>query len=165
VQYREGPLSNESWSGHGGPSAGDRAPDGALRDVATGETRRVHELLRGPHHVLLLFAGLAPGIGESRKLHEFARVLRRGQESRLSVFLIWPTGPDSPERSALGTPAGDATADAAILLDPERTVHERYGARSECAYVIRPDGYVGHRSMPTQTERIRGYFGRVFLRG
>ena len=154
VNYRHGPLSLESWSGGGGPAAGDRAPDGPLRDGASGEPRRVHEVVRGPRHTLLLFAGAVPRIGQSRNLHELARVLRRGREGQLKVFLVWP---------GAATPA-DSPGDAAILLDAERTVHERYGARSLCAYVIRPDGYVGHRSMPANTEAIRSYFGRVFLR-
>jgi hypothetical protein len=35
-----------------------------------------------------------------------------------------------------------------VLLDPARSAEQRYGARSECLYLVRPDLYVGFRSQP-----------------
>ena len=35
-----------------------------------------------------------------------------------------------------------------VLLDHREEAHIRYGAKGECLYLFRPDGYVGYRSLP-----------------
>jgi hypothetical protein len=49
-----------------------------------------------------------------------------------------------------------------LILDPERTLHERYGAGQECLYLIRPDGYVGYRSEPATASALNDYLASVF---
>ena len=44
---------------------------------------------------------------------------------------------------------GDGGA-AEVLLDPEGAAHRRYGARVDCLYLVRPDGYVGFRAQPAK---------------
>jgi hypothetical protein len=62
--------------------------------------------------------------------------------------------------------AGDAVPAAADrlpwLLDPELVLHHRYGAEAECLYLVRPDGYVGHRSHPAGSVSLRDYLARIF---
>jgi hypothetical protein len=48
-------------------------------------------------------------------------------------------------------------------LDPRGELHHRYGARSACLYVVRPDGYIGFRSQPPDAEALSSYFTRIFL--
>jgi hypothetical protein len=50
-----------------------------------------------------------------------------------------------------------------ILLDPSGELHHRYGARSACLYVIRPDGYMPFRSEPPDPEALKSYFTQIFL--
>ena len=42
-----------------------------------------------------------------------------------------------------------------VLVDPESEAHKNYGAKGECIYLIRPDGYVGYRSLPPSLERLQ----------
>ena len=50
-----------------------------------------------------------------------------------------------------------------MVLDATGAVHERYGARSECLYLVRPDGYVGYRSQPADGDKLLAYLERIFV--
>ena len=39
----------------------------------------------------------------------------------------------------------------------------RYGAASECLYLIRPDGYIAFRSYPTDAASLNDYLKKLFL--
>jgi hypothetical protein len=58
---------------------------------------------------------------------------------------------------------GDLAGKGEILLDPRGELHHRYGARSECLYVVRPDGYIGFRSQPPDPEALKSYLTQIFL--
>jgi hypothetical protein len=49
-----------------------------------------------------------------------------------------------------------------VVLDPEQHLHDRYGARTPCLYLVRPDGYIGYRAQPGDAEHLGAYFRRVF---
>ncbi len=49
-----------------------------------------------------------------------------------------------------------------ILLDPEGSLDDRYGAGSECLYLIRPDGYVGYRAQPADGAKLRAHLDHIF---
>ena len=50
--------------------------------------------------------------------------------------------------------------DICIFIDPESEAHDNYGAKGECIYLIRPDGYVGYRSLPPDLERLKKYLDK-----
>ena len=50
-----------------------------------------------------------------------------------------------------------------VVLDPEGTMHQRYGAASECLYLVRPDGYVGFRSQPADAAALDAFLSRIFV--
>lgn len=50
-----------------------------------------------------------------------------------------------------------------VLLDPRGELHHRYGARYDCVYLIRPDGYIGFRSPPVDSEALQNYLNQIFL--
>ena len=52
--------------------------------------------------------------------------------------------------------------DGSLVLDASGALHERYGARSECVYLVRPDGYVGYRGQPADEERLFAYLATIF---
>jgi len=52
--------------------------------------------------------------------------------------------------------------DGRLILDPERSLHYRYGAETECLYLVRPDGYVGYRSEPATAGAFHDYLVRIF---
>ena len=60
-------------------------------------------------------------------------------------------------------PAAGAAAGLRLLLDPEGALHKRYGVRSECLYLLRPDGYVSYRSHPADADKLLAHLGRIFV--
>jgi hypothetical protein len=42
----------------------------------------------------------------------------------------------------------------AALGDPARSAHRQYGITTASAYVIRPDGHVGYRGRPVDSDRL-----------
>jgi hypothetical protein len=49
-----------------------------------------------------------------------------------------------------------------LLLDTTKTAHERYEVSATTAlYLIRPDGYIGYRSSPSDIEGVIEYMNRV----
>ena len=58
--------------------------------------------------------------------------------------------------------AAAAAPGVTIVDDPEQALQRRYGAAAGCAYLIRPDGYVGYCSTRVTLPRLRDYLDRVF---
>lgn len=57
----------------------------------------------------------------------------------------------------------DAAPDDALLFnDTSGSLHNRYGARHECLYLIRPDGFIGYRSQPVVPNDFSLYLSHVF---
>jgi hypothetical protein len=140
LRYRDSPLSTERVQGSDGPSAriedgpapGDRVPEVPLEGEGI---TRLHEALRGPPHVLLLFHGL----DSPAPFEELAR-LARSLEARYTGWLrTWVVTPEAQR------------AGADVLVDPNGTAHRRFGAGTPCAYLVRPDKYVGCRLRPVES--------------
>jgi hypothetical protein len=56
-----------------------------------------------------------------------------------------------------------ADGEGDTLPDPDGAVHQRYGARHACAYLARPDSYIGFRATPPRAETLRRYLSRLFV--
>jgi hypothetical protein len=54
--------------------------------------------------------------------------------------------------------------EGSVLMDIYGDLEDRYGARAECAYLLRPDLYVGFRSQPADREALLAYLCRIFVR-
>jgi 2-polyprenyl-6-methoxyphenol hydroxylase-like FAD-dependent oxidoreductase len=157
LDYRKSPICGEHHPRSTparfaeGPHGGAQARDAGPLEVG-GRTVTLFELLRGPRHTLLLFSG-----GSSRKradaLIALAASVSRGYADLIDVCLVPLGGADL----AAETPPG-----VRIVHDPERALERRYGAVNGCAYLIRPDGYVGYRSGGVTLPRFRQYLDRVF---
>jgi 2-polyprenyl-6-methoxyphenol hydroxylase-like FAD-dependent oxidoreductase len=141
------------WHDFGaGPRAGDRAPDARLMLHPGRQSVRFFQRLRGTTHHLVLFAG-ALATGEThRRLQALADATMHEYPDRIEPHLIVPH--ELPE---------DLVGKGEILLDPRGELHHRYGARSACLYVVRPDGYIGFRSQPPDPEALKSYFTQIFL--
>jgi 2-polyprenyl-6-methoxyphenol hydroxylase-like FAD-dependent oxidoreductase len=126
-----------------GPHPGDRVPDVSLDPAGNGSPRRLFEVLRGNGHHLLLFNGSIEHADDA-----IGKVLELVQ----AEFARWIT----PHRISIA--AVDAT-----IHDPGGVLHGRFGARAACLYLIRPDNYIGYRSMPPDASRLREYLHRIFV--
>ena len=174
ISYRESPLSHEQtaplretpllpgrtreraglaerFSFQQGPHAGDRAPDAHGRTPAGGRTTRLFDLFRGAHWTLLLFDGLAQTDEGYERLARIALHAEDllAEDVRVAVVVVGDERPAALDWHGI------------MLLDPEREVHQRYGAASEALYLIRPDGYVGFGSQPADALGLLAYLERV----
>jgi hypothetical protein len=141
------------WHDFGaGPRAGDRAVDALLMLHPGRERVRLFERLRGTAHHVVLFAGSQATAETHRRLLALADATRHAHPGRVETHLVVPH-----ERHE------DLAAKGEILLDPKGELHHRYGARSACLYVIRPDGYIGFRSQPPDPEALKAYLTQIFL--
>jgi 2-polyprenyl-6-methoxyphenol hydroxylase-like FAD-dependent oxidoreductase len=145
--------SLRDWAAFGdGPAPGFRAPDVVLDEDAQGEPRRLHTALLGTSHTLLLFDGAAHTEAGYRNLARLARQVREAYGPLVRSHIVVPFA----ERPLALQGEGD------VVLDPRFEAHRRYGARSECLYLVRPDGYVAYRCQPADGEKLMAYLARVF---
>ncbi|XXF76695.1 FAD-dependent monooxygenase [Myxococcaceae bacterium GXIMD 01537] len=169
VSYRRGPLAVEHLGAprplrrarseapgviewihfRAAPRAGDRAPDGPLR-TSEGPAH-LFRWLGGPKHLLLLFEGQTPSQHLWARLDRLTERVRASHGNHVEIRrVVWSTEPT------------EAAGDGGAFFDLNGALHERYGTRGDSLYLIRPDGYVGCRSMPAEEAPLTGYFARVF---
>ncbi len=136
---------NEEQSG--GAPAGSRAPN-----ITLDETRgSLYELMRGTQFTVLLFAGSEHEGSDDLRGHavvELADDLQRRWSKLLRVWIVVEQEQDS-------------TWSSNTIADRTGEFHRRYGASSPSAYVIRPDGHVGLRSIPADGMTVRRYLCRL----
>lgn len=138
--------------GHG-PGPGERAPDVRM-DEEREDSPRLFEVLDPRLHTLLLFDGATASEVGYRGFVELAARLAARFPGLVAVRIVVP----HDER-----PAALAGWSGEVVLDAAGAVHERYGARSECLYLVRPDGYVGYRSQPADLGKLLAYLERIFV--
>ncbi|HEY2512869.1 MAG TPA: FAD-dependent monooxygenase [Polyangiaceae bacterium] len=136
------------WAAFGeAPGPGERAVDAPL-----GDGRSLFSLFHRARHVALLFDGSAATVEGYRNLEAIGARLEEKWGEWIDVHVVVPYAAKPAELRWEGS----------LVLDPQGAVHKRYGARSECAYVVRPDGYVGYRGQPADEGKIVAYLETIF---
>jgi 2-polyprenyl-6-methoxyphenol hydroxylase-like FAD-dependent oxidoreductase len=158
LDYRKSPICGEHRPASApprfadGPHGGAQACDAGPLEVG-GRTVTLFELLRGPRHSLLLFAAGANARESDDRPVDLADSVARSYADLIDVYLVSPA-------DAVAAP--DVPRGVTIVRDPEQALERRYGAVNGCAYLIRPDGYVGYRSASVTLPRFRQYLDCVF---
>jgi 2-polyprenyl-6-methoxyphenol hydroxylase-like FAD-dependent oxidoreductase len=135
-----------------GPRPGDRAPDvWGLRREGLGFPLRLFDLLRGPAHTLLLYVDGSLTADERAELARAAALMAARAREQATVYAI--VGPAAEP---------DDFRELHPVQDPAGSFRQRYGADSPCAYLIRPDGYVGYRAAPLRAAALATYLDRIF---
>jgi len=137
-----------------GPKPGERAPDAVLTSPTKREPIRLYDLLVGTQHDLLVLTGDDAEGDVFKELIEFGNKAASAFSKVLKVHMIAPTE-NAP--AAMEKWTGD------LYLDPEFSLHHKYGAGSECAYLIRPDGYIGFRCQPVDFAALKSYFDQYLV--
>ena len=135
VNYRTSPICRQVGHWYGGlPHPGDRAP-------------RIQNILHCPRFKVLAFTAEQPTAETREHVEILARYIRDGYGDFADFWTI--------ARAPL-------EIDVPTILDADGTAHHRYAATVPCVYVIRPDNYVGFRSLDLQALPVLGYLGEIF---
>ncbi|MBD0336324.1 MAG: FAD-dependent monooxygenase, partial [Cyanobacteria bacterium Co-bin13] len=127
------------------PRAGDRAPD-AAGVLQNGVSQRLFEIFRSEtQHQLLLFPAKANVGAKTADLWQTIANIEREFGGLIRPWVV------TTEPSA-------AASDPIVLFDSTGELSRRYGARSSCLYLIRPDGYIGFRSQPIDIEALTAFW-------
>jgi hypothetical protein len=141
------PSLFDCWDFGKGPHPGERAPDACVMTEGSSEPRRLYQDWVGDYrHRLLVFTGRKPTAERVRQLAQFSARVEADWGGLVRSQLVRPA--DMPG------PGGG-------IVDYVGEAHHLYGARYECLYLLRPDGYVGFRSQPAEPEPLREYLPRV----
>lgn len=147
IGYRDSPLVDPD-SGGPEPLPGNRAPDcrGLTGDIAAYPVR-LFDLLRSPHHTLLLYADAGTVPGQLRDCATAARAAARG---RLNVFAV--LAPGAPA-DGLGVPR---------VHDRDGDFRRQYAARAPEAVVVRPDAHISARFPRPTPAALAAHLRRTF---
>ncbi|MEW6269214.1 MAG: FAD-dependent monooxygenase [Thermodesulfobacteriota bacterium] len=161
IDYGASPLSGEhrgltatAWLLGHGVAPGSRAPDGELVDAASGRSTTLFDVLRGTRHVLLALAGMGPDAARVSRVAAAARGVEARFAGSIEPCLLIAGG---------SVPGGADAAGLRVLLDASQALHRRYAAAGETLYLIRPDGYVGHRSQPANASALESHLARYLI--
>lgn len=136
-----------------GPCPGDRAPDASLFDGKTESPLTLFHALQGTEHHMMLLPGAQPTSSSLERLEEIAKFVIDEYSQRIMVHFVFAEQTYYP----------DFPASASQFCDPDLSMHHKYGASSECLYLIRPDGYIGFRSLPADISSLKKYLQQIFI--
>ena len=142
-------LCSEAWLYFGkGPHAGDRMRECFEIENSSGKTNYLSDHMeKGLFNLLCFIATENPGeeiINQINSISEW----NTGENKVPFKFHVILLRPDS---------VTEFDKNICILVDPKSEAHNNYGAKGECIYLVRPDGYVGYRSLPPNLERLKEY--------
>jgi 2-polyprenyl-6-methoxyphenol hydroxylase-like FAD-dependent oxidoreductase len=138
VHYPNSPLNAENGTGwRDAPAPGERAREADV--LIDGRAGRLHEVFRGTQHTVLLFTGLDDEALPAVQLCRIAEQIEQTYQGLVKARVV------TAERFA---------DHPAALGDPTRSAHRQYGVASACAFVVRPDKYIGYRGRPVEVDRL-----------
>ena len=145
------PNPADDLSFAGGPVPGVRAPDAPGMVVMGQPAKRLLSHFAGDfRHRLLLFAGDTISLARYTELRQYAIQLTAEHGTWLRPLLVLHQSPETTHDDGL------------VLIDTTGNLHKSYGARYECMYLIRPDGFIGYRSQPVLPDDFSHYLASAF---
>jgi hypothetical protein len=136
----------------GGPKPGGRAVDGHVKSDRDANLTRLAHAIDGRAFTLLLFDGRSASAAGYATFESIARRVREKWGDRVKTFVVTPRA-DRPSELA---------HDLDVLLDESRELEARYGAGTECLYLVRPDLYVGFRAQPADGDALDAHLASIF---
>jgi hypothetical protein len=132
----------------------ERAPGPGARalDARVGKTR-LSKLFDGRRFMLLLCDGRHASDGGYETLVTIAQRVEERYGDLVATFIVTPRA-DRPT---------EIPEDIAVLNDTLGELEDRYGAETECLYLIRPDLYVGFRSQPADGPALEAHLAELLL--
>jgi len=138
IDYPNSPLNAEDGTGwRDAPAPGDRAREADV--LIEGRQARLYDVFRGTHHTVLLFTGFDDDARPAVELCRIAEEIEQKYPGLVRARVV------SAERFA---------DHPAALGDSTRAAHRQYGIDSACAFVVRPDSYIGYRGRAVDVDRV-----------
>lgn len=151
VHGRQHPNPVDDVAFAGGPAPGRRAPDApGIASPGQPAQRLLTHFAGDFRHRLLLFTGEHTGPERYAELQQYVAQVDDQFGNWLRPFLVVHQSPETGQD------------DMYLLIDTAGNLHKRYGARHECLYLIRPDGFIGYRSQPVLLADLEAYLTTVF---
>jgi 2-polyprenyl-6-methoxyphenol hydroxylase-like FAD-dependent oxidoreductase/heme-degrading monooxygenase HmoA len=155
-RYENSPIIGEAVSGADalgtGPLTGSRAPDvGGLARPGVGRPLQLGDLLRGTAHTVLIYADESASEEQLVGTEKLARSVREQGRGQVNVYLV--LSPQAPKPVVLDPP---------VVYDTAGQFRAAYSTMGYAAYVVRPDGLVGFRTQPVDSEALRENLRTVF---
>ena len=144
-----------SWIEFGrGPSAGDRAPDiEGLEDQSSKRRWLFDNLLNGKHGLLIFLGCDDYHQIVFENVNQLLKSLNQGYDGWINPVVISQSN-EVPEQ---------IDSKVRVIYDKRRLAHKRYGAQGPCLYLIRPDRFIGFRSMPPSWNKLSEYLSQKLL--
>jgi hypothetical protein len=137
----------------GAVRAGQRAREAKATRAGESGTRALLDALDDRRWNLLLFDGRSASPEGYARFAAIASAVRGRYGDAVDVTVVTPRT----------TRPAELPDSIAVLLDPDAELERAYGAETECAYLLRPDLYVGYRCQPADEARVMDYL-RPLLR-
>ena len=146
IAYHHGPLT-EDHGGSDGPVAGERMLDSVAVQWPDMMTVHLFDVARGTKWSALLFAGTDSTPETLAELANLATNLHVRFGNNVSPHLV----------VSEGFPSCDVQS---VLLDREHFLHDKYGVKHSCLYLIRPDWYIGFRGRLKDSDKLMAYLDK-----
>lgn len=146
----EEPSLYEHLSYSTGTRAGERAP---YAKFGENDENSSFSLQASHLHTLILFDGLARTTEGYLKLAAIAHEVENVFPGIMRTIIVVP---DSKRPT-------DLPVDVTVVADPGAKLHNAYQAFAECAFLIRPDGYVAFRCQPADPSQITTFLRKIFV--
>jgi 2-polyprenyl-6-methoxyphenol hydroxylase-like FAD-dependent oxidoreductase len=122
------------------PAPGDWAPEAAGLVLPDGSETSLHRMMANDlAAIVVILGGADPTPSDLTRLGNLVVRLKADHGNFLDSCLV----------------TREATPGA--LHDKDGALHRRYGAKYECLFLIRPDGFIGFRSQPALEDPLRRY--------
>ena len=143
-------LCSEAWLYFGkGPHAGDRFQECYDIENSSGESTYLSDHMEiGTFNLLCFAPSQTPDRDIIDVINNISKWNSEENKNPFKMHIILLNKDLIPEFEK----------EICILIDPLSEAHNKYGAKGECIYLLRPDGYVGYRSLPPNLERLEEYF-------
>jgi 2-polyprenyl-6-methoxyphenol hydroxylase-like FAD-dependent oxidoreductase len=135
-----------------GPKPGARAPDGKVTLAGKSGAKRLLEIIDTKQHSLLLFDGRSASKEGYARFVTLAQQVTSRFPGLVGVYVITPKNQRPSE----------LPEELTVLLDPDGELEGAYAGSTECAYLLRPDLYVGYRSQPADEAKLMSYLKSIF---
>lgn len=150
VNYRNRSLSTSVGNfGRTAPKAGDRAPNAFGFSHPDLAPTTLFDEFRDTRWQLLLFEGEKSEESSLDRLSETASKVAADFQDEIETLVILRHESSSDIRQGR------------TIIDREGDMHSAYGADHACLYLLRPDRYIGLRSMPASETSLFEYLARV----